>query len=93
MCLILTACAALVCAAFLLRQSKKGKASKNLITLTLMYAASALMWSVDGIASVMEGESFFDLSAKDTLLGVIIVAVGLLAFVFLHALEQHAKKA
>jgi hypothetical protein len=41
-----------------------------------MYLGATLMWSVDGIFSVMEGEGFFDLSVDDAKLGVLVVILG-----------------
>ena len=38
------------------------------------------MWSVDCVAGMLEGDPLFDLSAKDALLGVIVLAAGFLVF-------------
>ena len=46
---------------------------KTLLFATFMFWGAALMWSVDGIASVIEGEPFFDISRSDTILGFIIL--------------------
>ncbi len=74
MCLILTACAAVVSA--LLWFFKFRDEKYNLQFLTLMYLGATLMWSVDGIFSVMGGEGFFDLSLDDTKLGLLVVTLG-----------------
>ena len=74
MCLILTACAAVVSA--LLWNFKFRDERYNLQFLTLMYLGATLMWSVDGIFSVMGGEGFFDLSLDDTKLGLLVVTLG-----------------
>ena len=74
MCLILTACAAVVSA--LLWFFKFRDERYNLQFLTLMYLGATLMWSVDGIFSVMGGEGFFDLSLDDTKLGLLVVTLG-----------------
>ena len=51
-------------------------------TLALVYCGAALMWCVDGFASVLEGGPFIELAdaaqmADDALLGIVVVAVGL----------------
>jgi hypothetical protein len=51
-------------------------------TLALMFWAAALMWCVDGVFCLMEGEPFieiFDTAAMldDAVLGLVVVAVGL----------------
>lgn len=59
------------------------KFRQPLFTTMLSFWAAAIMWSVDGIASVISGEPFFDMSKDDALLGVIIALCGLVLFVFL----------
>lgn len=93
MCLIMTIAAAIVFG-ILFGFSKKGSANKKaLFTTFLMFAAAALMWSVDGIASVMSGESFFDISIEDAFLGIIIVAAGTFVFFVLKFFEVKKIKA
>ncbi len=76
MCLILTFIAALFSTAlYFLRPGISKRFS--LEYLSLMYWGASLMWSVDGFFRLMEGESFFDLSVNDTLLGVLIIICGL----------------
>ena len=87
MCLIMTIIAAVVFTAIWAKMRKQ-----SLLTTTLMFWAAALMWSVDGIASVLEGESFFDISREDTVLGAIIVVCGLAVFAFLTAMEKRGAK-
>lgn len=53
---------------------------KTLLFATFIFWGAALMWSVDGIASVIEGEPFFDISRSDTILGFIILGTGLSLF-------------
>lgn len=53
--------------------------------LALMYWAAALMWCVDGAASLMEGGAFIDVAnaaamIDDALLGLFVVAIGLAAW-------------
>ena len=88
MCLIFTIVAAVAfsVAFFATRKSRPGM--KSVATAALMFWAAALMWSVDGIASVLDGEGFFDLSREDAVLGAIIVASGMLAFGLLRILER-----
>ncbi|MCR4717870.1 MAG: hypothetical protein K5656_11900 [Lachnospiraceae bacterium] len=74
MCLIITACAAAITAA--LYFTKYSDEKYNLLMLVLMYLSASLMWSVDGIFSVIGGESFFDMSANDALLGLLVVVAG-----------------
>lgn len=76
MCLIITAVAALLFFLLGIYQKKHGKKSGNEMSVSLMFLAAALMWSVDGIAAVLNGESFFDFSTEDFFLGLIIAAAG-----------------
>lgn len=92
MCLIITVFAALVFTVLWAATKKQGKKHKSLWTTLLMFWAASLMWSVDGIASVLSGESFFDISVSDTILGVIVLAAGLLVFAFLFAKERRNAK-
>ncbi len=93
MCLIMTIVAAVVFTVLFVASKKRGVASKSVFTTMLMFWAASLMWSVDGIASVLEGEGFFDISVEDTILGVIILAAGLVVFGALSAKEKFARKA
>ena len=92
MCLIMTIFTAIVFTFFMFRAKKSGKPAKSLLTSTLMFWGAALMWSVDGTASLLEGEPFFDISSEDTVLGFIIVVCGLAVFAFLTAMEKHGHK-
>lgn len=93
MCLIMTIIAALIFSVIFMVQKKNNAVSKSVVTTALMYWAAAIMWSVDGIASVLEGEGFFDISKEDAILGVMIVAAGLLVFAFLKFFEAKKAKA
>lgn len=77
MCEIMTIITALVFAAFYFSAKKKGKMSKTSFLGMLMFSGAALMWACDGIANVISGEPFFDISMEDTILGFIILAFGL----------------
>ena len=41
--------------------------------LALMYWGATLMWSIDGVFQLREGEAFFDLSLNDTFLGIVVI--------------------
>lgn len=83
MCLIMTIIAAVVFTALWAKMRKQ-----SLLTTTLMFWATALMWSVDGVASVLDGEPFFDISREDTVLGAIIILFGLAIFAVLAVFER-----
>jgi hypothetical protein len=83
MCLIMTIIAAVVFTALWAKMRKQ-----SLLTTTLMFWAAALMWSVDGVASVLDGEPFFDISREDTVLGAIIILCGLAVFAVLAVFEN-----
>lgn len=88
MCLILTIFAALAFSGVYFYQRKKSAVSKSVFATMLMFWAASLMWSMDGVASVLEGEGFFDLSLEDTLLGVIILTSGMLVFAVLSIIQK-----
>lgn len=76
MCLILTSIAAVVSTTlYFLCPGLSRRIS--LEHLALMYWGAALMWSVDGVFRLMEGEHFFELTLNDTLLGILVVICGL----------------
>lgn len=88
MCLIMTIFAAAVFTVLWLGFRRNGKNVKSLFTTMLAFWAAALMWSIDGVASVIGGEGFFDISMEDTLLGCIIWACGLALFGILFLKER-----
>lgn len=88
MCLIMTFLAAIVFAFVYAVQRKNGKSGKSVFSVMMCFAAAALMWSVDSIASVLDGEGFFDLSSEDFILGVIIVASGCVLYAVLSLREK-----
>ncbi len=92
MCLIMTICAALLFTLFFALAKKNNRNTKSFLTTSLMFWAASLMWSVDGIASVLEGERFFDISKEDTILGAIIIAAGLLVFFAMYTRELLLKR-
>ena len=84
----MTICAAVVFSVLYGVNKKNGKARKSVTNTCLMFWAAAIMWSVDGIASVYGGESFFDISREDAVLGFIIVGAGLVVYAMMAALEK-----
>lgn len=94
MCLIITAFAAVITTiVWYFRESSR----KYLLgRLVLMYWGAALMWCVDGVFSVAEGGSFFNLSTNDALLGGVVVFCGVVAWIimlFIYNLKNTIKKA
>lgn len=88
MCLIMTFIAALIFTVIYALSKKQNKARKSMLITLFMFWSAAIMWSVDGIASLAAGEGFFDISRQDTILGVIIVLSGLLVFAGLSFFEK-----
>lgn len=89
MCLMITVFAALV--STVVWYLTTGKMDLHLGKLSLMYWGAALMWMVDGVFAVMEGESFLDLSAGDALLGLLVVLCGLVAWVVILLVKDPRK--
>ena len=77
MCLILTCIAAIIVTGLCFLYPTL-PAGFQLDRLALMYWGAALMWIIDGIFRIREGEAFFELSANDTLLGILIIFCGLI---------------
>ena len=88
MCLIMTICAAVIFTLIYIANKRIGSTKKSILNAMLMFWAAAIMWSVDGIASAIQGESFFDLSREDTILGFIIVGAGLVVYAMMAWLEK-----
>ncbi|GEM_PF-779944 len=94
MCLIITVLMAIVFSVlFIVSKRNDGaensngsvlrKFSQPLFTTMLAFWAAAVMWSVDGIANVLGGEPFLDLSKEDSLLGLIVALCGVALFAVL----------
>ena len=54
-------------------------------TLALMYWVAALMWTVDGVACLLEGEAFIEIADTaamfdDAMLGLLVIVAGLAAW-------------
>jgi hypothetical protein len=86
----MTLAAALAASLAWYSKSRSSGSGKGLETLSLMYWGAALMWMVDGFFSLAEGEPFFDLSFDDALLGLLVVASGLVVYVVCLALNRRS---
>jgi hypothetical protein len=83
MTLVITFIAAAIATA--LWYSKAPNSDMRLGTLALMYWGAALMWCVDGIFCLLEGEGFIEIvdtaaMLDDAILGIVVVASGLVAW-------------
>lgn len=85
MCLIITTFAAICASLFWLFKDKDNAHKSGM--LALMYWGASLMWLVDCIFAVFQGEAFLDTSNNDAILGVIIVICGLLAYFIIRKLN------
>lgn len=77
MCELFTIAAALAFTALFFRARKSGAPHRALGATALTFWGAALMWSVDCIHSLAEGEGLLDLSAGDAALGVLVLCCGL----------------
>ena len=83
MTLVITFLAAAIVTAFW--YAKAPNSEMRLGTLALMYWGAALMWCVDGINGLIQGEGFIEIAdtaamLDDAILGLVVVAVGLAAW-------------
>ena len=91
MCELMTIAAALAFTAWHFAAKRRGQRNEAVFTTMLMFWGAALMWSVDCVANAMDGEPLLDLSANDTILGLIVLAFGLAVFAVLSFLpRKHA---
>lgn len=88
MCELMTIAAALVFAALAAAARRAGRPAGALGTTALVFPGAALMWSVDCVHSLLEGEGLLDLSADDARLGALVVAAGLALFALLRLRER-----
>lgn len=86
MCLILT-CLAAICTSIICFSHPRFIQQFQLHKLALMYWGATLMWSIDGVFRLREGEAFFDISLGDTLLGIIIIVCGITLWGFIHLIH------
>ena len=75
MCLIFTFLAA-VCTSIICFSHPQFIQQFQLHKLALMYWGATLMWSIDGVFQLREGEAFFDLSLNDAFLGIVVIVCG-----------------
>ncbi|MDR1799878.1 MAG: hypothetical protein LBR19_08400 [Bifidobacteriaceae bacterium] len=93
MTLIVTAAAGLAAGAIRLAKPAVGIAWR-VGALALMYLGAALMWCVDGIAGLVQGEGFIELHdgaamRDDALLGLVVVGLGLAIWAILVVSRRH----
>lgn len=79
MCLIITAAATVITTFMWYFNEKCRKYKIGMLTLT--YWGAVIMWSVDSLFSMKEGEPILDFSTDDTLLGMTVVICGLAAWI------------
>ncbi|MBQ4480512.1 MAG: hypothetical protein II943_07730 [Victivallales bacterium] len=91
MCELMTILAAVVFTGLYFR-FRNGRHARSLFNTMMMFWGAALMWSVDCVASLLEGEGLFDFSREDAILGGIILACGL-AFFAVSAVVERRRKA
>ncbi len=70
-----------------------GRRSRAVFATMMMFWGAALMWAVDCVHSAMDGDSLFDISKEDTILGCIVLAAGLLVFGAMHFFERRSAEA
>jgi len=91
MCLILSVLAMLTYLKIFISRSKRNLDSKSAKTTFLMFLGASLMWSVDGFAAMMNGESFLDLSKEDFFLGLVVVCCGSAFYIVSQKLKSRRK--
>lgn len=93
MCELITIAAAIL-ATLLFRSAKRaGRPCGALWTTALALWGAAIMWSVDCVHSLMEGEGLLDLSANDAALGGVIVVAAAALYAVLRIREKRCAKA
>ncbi|MBO4618918.1 MAG: hypothetical protein J5654_02295 [Victivallales bacterium] len=92
MCELMTIAAAVIFTVLYFR-FRSGTHARSLFNTMMMFWGAALMWSVDCVFSLMEGEGLFDISGKDTLLGGIILVCGLVFFAVSALVERKHSQA
>ena len=91
MCELMTIGAAILVTALFAAARRAGRPSRALGTTALALWGAALMWSVDCVHSLLEGEGLFDLSADDAALGGLILVCAALLFAVLRVRETGAR--
>jgi drug/metabolite transporter (DMT)-like permease len=90
---LLCIAAAILFTALGVRARRTGRPARALGTTALVFWGAALMWSVDCVATVLEGEGLFEEWRDDALLGALIVAAGVALFAVLRLRESSAPAA
>ncbi|MPM05904.1 hypothetical protein SDC9_52199 [bioreactor metagenome] len=90
MCLLITALAAIITT--IVWYVKISKSPNKVGSLCLIYWGASLMWLVDALFCLAEGEPFWDISLNDALLGFTVVLCGLAAWVAIRLLKWPKKK-
>ena len=93
MCELVTIGAALAFTAWHFAAKRRGRRNEAVFSTMLMFWGAALMWSVDCVAGALEGESLLDLSARDALLGLIVLVSGLAVFGLLSLFQRKHDRA
>ena len=83
MCELMTVASAVAFTAWHLALSRRNRRNEAVFSTMLMFWGAALMWAVDCVANVREGEPLLDLSWRDAKLGLVVVATGLAVFAVL----------
>jgi hypothetical protein len=91
MCLIITVAAAVI--ATLLYLFKSSLKNSTFAALPLFYWGASLMWTVDGIFNLKNGEAFCEISLNDTMLGLLIAVCGIAAFGIYVFFKKHVSSA
>ena len=93
MCELMTIAAAVAFTAWHFAAKKAGRPDGAVFTTMLMFWGAALMWSVDCVAGAMAGEPLLDMSARDAVLGAIVLAAGFAVFGVLAIVQKfHAAR-
>lgn len=87
MCELIAIAAAILFTALAAAARRRGAPAGALATTALAFWGASLMWAVDCVHSLMEGEGLLDLSAGDAALGGLVFAAGLALFAVLRLRE------
>ena len=90
MCELMTIAAAAVFSVLAALARRAGRPAAALGTTALVFTGAALMWSIDCVHSLMEGDGLFALTKDDAALGALIFAAGLALFAVLRVRERAA---
>ena len=85
----MTIAAAAAFSALAVRAFRSGRPHRALGMTALVFGGAALMWSVDCVRSLIDGDGLLDLSAGDAALGGVVLLCGLSLFAVLRLREAH----